>query len=416
MLSLIAVSSVVLSTQALAWEHEGHHWEVETLHFSMGPGLLTTLPQAVDPTTGLTTQELILNAAWCNWLWSEQCATLFPERSAPDVPSCVNLHAIYAPLSTDATPYSEVHFTVSDDKSAPGIDYEYADDGVLERARVVIDSQMTWLSSEVACEQGELYLEAFLTHQIGHILGLAHSCDDGDACSGELASATMFWAYPSCELSAASIEEDDIAGLTALYTPSATLTSDPETPAGALPLEVTYTLVSNVPAIDVAWRFGDGESGEGQEVTHTYTTQGQYSVSMDFILDGGACGEVSGSGEAPGRALACGVPEPAFSYVELADGRIRTVNLTAMDTPGCIDEVQWEIYSGATLLTHDAWEPELLLTGEGEHTIVLTVRGLGGGASTALAVAPTGRGCGVPAPAGLIGVLLAAAAAARRRL
>ncbi|HYG63888.1 MAG TPA: matrixin family metalloprotease [Thermoanaerobaculia bacterium] len=55
---------------------------------------------------------------------------------------------------------------------------------------------------------GEVYIEGFTVHEVGHGLGLGHTA---------VAGATMYPSVPSCSNSQATTEADDEAGLRALY-------------------------------------------------------------------------------------------------------------------------------------------------------------------------------------------------------
>ena len=52
--------------------------------------------------------------------------------------------------------------------------------------------------------------------------------------------------------------------------------------------DASETMISNVPEDNVAvsydWDFGDGNSGDGKTVTHTYEKAGTYKVTLTVVL------------------------------------------------------------------------------------------------------------------------------------
>jgi len=376
----------VLTTSALAWEHaDREKWDVESLRFSVDPTPIDGLPQTIDPDTKLTYMEESVVAAWCAWKWSDTCDDLLPGRTPTIGAECAEMDFELVPWGEPA----EVRFVVSDERWTDEIDFEFGEGGALVGVEVPISGVTEWLDHEASdCDDDQFFLEARLTHDIGHVLGLDHSCEDGEACTdSELAQASMFWNQESCDASAASINDDDINGLTALYGPSATWVSDPPDPFGGVPVEVTYTLVSDYPVAEAVWSFGDGEGDEGEEVAHTYTTQGQFSVTLEYTLESDECGVWTAQERVLGHALACATPEPSFSYVDLGDGLIRTDNLTPMGTYGCVDEVLWEVYQGTDLMgSYGAWEPDIPLPVGIQYTLRLTTAGPGGESTAELEV------------------------------
>jgi hypothetical protein len=75
-------------------------------------------------------------------------------------------------------------------------------------ADIVTNDSYNWTSvSEGSCSN-EFYIEGVQVHEIGHGLGLGHS---------SVLGATMYPSVAACDNGPASIEDDDIAGLCALY-------------------------------------------------------------------------------------------------------------------------------------------------------------------------------------------------------
>lgn len=76
-------------------------------------------------------------------------------------------------------------------------------------------------ASDAAIAAGEctdaVSLQAFVTHELGHPLGLGHSCEMGEPCDEEEAAATMSGVLGLCDSAPSTLEADDEAGIDALY-------------------------------------------------------------------------------------------------------------------------------------------------------------------------------------------------------
>lgn len=78
------------------------------------------------------------------------------------------------------------------------------------------DNQITVGDVNVAYD-----LDSIITHESGHFLGLAHSCDS---------DATMFYSYVAADTKLRTLEADDIAGVCAIYPPGKDVNACDPTP------------------------------------------------------------------------------------------------------------------------------------------------------------------------------------------
>ncbi|HEY7214201.1 MAG TPA: matrixin family metalloprotease [Thermoanaerobaculia bacterium] len=75
-------------------------------------------------------------------------------------------------------------------------------------ADIVTNTAWNWASLGETCSGQEFYIEGVMVHEVGHLLGLAHT---------NVSGATMFPSVSACNNGPASIETDDRNGINDLY-------------------------------------------------------------------------------------------------------------------------------------------------------------------------------------------------------
>ncbi len=432
---------LLLLSTAMAWTHRGTAWDSFPLHWSMDDGRAADLP-------GDTDLEVV-KAAWDNWNISGCTTELMGEDldrfdgrrdlGSPDFADGILGFYWDDPGQELATGVYSISYLVPSSsivKVANGRSYY----GVLGADIVFndgIDLATTEEVSSGTCAD-QLAAETLVTHEIGHLLGLGHSCELGEVCTeADQQEATMYWSPEPCDLGWTELGDDDIAGINALYGPSISLTSSMgELVSGVTPLEVAFKLEKDdrVTISSATWYFGDGETSTGLEPTHSYTVDGQFTVRSEGVAYTEACGAFSYSDANFAMVTACSEPTwqegaAGFFQLEEVEGlRWRTINHTNMDVYGCVDSISWEIFEGAEVdpekgldlsglgdITR-AWAPELQFPGAGTYTVVMSVGGPAGtkGAKLTVNVAEAG-GCSTAPTWGLSGLLGFAGLAALRR-
>ena len=203
----------------------------------------------------------------------------------------------------------------------------------------------------------------------------------------------MFWSSGgTCTLSQMFPNVDDIEGMTALYGPYATFEATTDT-RGGVPLEVCFSLNSNSAIAEAEWLFGDGETSSELEPCHTYTTQGQYTVNVVIRGNSDDCGEWEYTERERALVVTCEPPQPregfeglfSFDYLteedDVENGLVMVQMINQADTTvyGCIEQAQWDVFDGDTLIqSKEAWSPTLLLPANGTYRVVLNLGGPGG--------------------------------------
>jgi MYXO-CTERM domain-containing protein len=268
-------------------------------------------------------------------------------------------------------------------------------------------------------------------HEIGHGLGMAHSCESGDPCPDPvLRAATMFYSGGTCESHRRNPNPDDQAGISAIYGPAVdfeTAVGEGETLVGPAPLTATFSIPDDYTAAlhEFDWNFGDGSphfvSSRPEQVTHTWNSEGQFTVTLTARGEADECGgEFRTVQRKVGVVLACDPPEPSFEYRNDGDYTVQIENGSSLGAFECISEFEW-ILDGDEDTSLRTFEPSYTFEAEGMHSVTLRAIGPGGEAEITLDVEATrvsDAGCNatfVPAGGSAIALLLGLFGAAARR-
>ncbi|HHO51660.1 MAG TPA: PKD domain-containing protein [Deltaproteobacteria bacterium] len=271
---------------------------------------------------------------------------------------------------------------------------------------------------------GRTNIRGVMTHEIGHLLGMGHACEDpgkgGEPCTDpKLQNATMNWSEGPCNRGAIDINEDDIEGFTALYGPFATFAcshqvSDDQV-VGIVPFDLNCVVVSDYlnEVTGASWNFGDGGTSDQLAATHTYDTPGNYTIQVTVSGDRAACGPDGWQNNyrKVGYVRACGVPDAEFVVTQLDGLQYQMLNESNVSVYGCISDIQWDVYAGEStngtpiMDPIKAWEPIIDFPEAGTYTVVMSLGGIAGtgGAKATFEVSRSGSdrpACNTGAPAG----------------
>lgn len=167
---------------------------------------------------------------------------------------------------------------------------------------------------------------------------------------------------------------------------------------GVPPIEVTCEVaLSDLFTWDEAhWTFGDGTTGDGDVVTHSYEVPGQFGISLTLdglryaVDDTGPDPVVEPERTKYGLVTACDTARVEFTVEKRAGLKYELFNRTDF-LPGCVDDVQWTVVKGQSrdgevVFEEVAWEPVVVLPDDGTYTIFLDVYGLAGGSAAKLTI------------------------------
>jgi hypothetical protein len=428
---ILIAAGMLIPQSAFAWKHLYKVWSPSQIPV---PYTISEVGEDSLPNPGPDAEEAVVEG-YAAWLAAE----------------CSTFEAQYDGLTADNTPniLNELNHVSFDDPGGDlGATVKAVTNTIASAAIVfnqdgntyfkyrdtdiIFNDGFDW-ATDAQIDSGDCFnehsIQSTATHEIGHLMGLGHSCEEGEACT-ELSKleATMFWSAGACNTQRSQINEDDIDGITAIYGPYATFQcsreltpGDADTTAfGVVPFTLNCSVVSkNIEEIQsVEWFWGDGESATGNNVSHEFTRPGNYTVSALITGENQACGVWDYNHRRVSYVRACDVPSAESSYSHVDGLTYQLLNETDVSVYGCIYNIQWDVYkegSSEVLESIQAWEPQFTFPEEGTYRVVLNVGGPAGiGAAEIMIDAKKKRGEGyggcnvaaIAAPAGLGSFLL----------
>jgi PKD repeat protein len=189
-------------------------------------------------------------------------------------------------------------------------------------------------------------------------------------------------------------------------TPVPCITASPSAVAANVPVQFTAGTVvgsgSNAscgPAtsdiVSFSWNFGDGSSGAGRSITHTFTSANAFNVTLTETNDRGISGSTSQSITVGSAAL----PTPTFTFSPQAPAVNEPVFFNASASSAgaghTISSYRWTFGDGATgsgqTVSHAYAAP-------GDYIVQLTITDEAGQSSTSAGTTVTAGGQSTPAP------------------
>lgn len=355
-------------SSASAWNHGETVWRAERMP-------LRTCLEVHDggPFTALELEDSLLGALEA-WALASPCGTL----SAVYVGDCSSAADVRVEVGPFGEPGTLALASHSREPEPLAIHGDRSYHGAID-ATLSIDPTAHPMVRDAAIAAGtctdETSLDRLLQHQLGHVIGLVHSCEAGETCTdAELRKAVMYWSSGPCV--PAAIGLDDRRGLAWLYRPFGYPVGVPDAPL-PLPARVCPTLetLEGAPFDPVGWSWGDG-THDG--ACHEYSEQGVFEVSAEVPAD---C-DVDSS-QAWGTIVACGqpVPERGAELIEVqVVGSLAVLEARLpIELDRCIEDVHWVVTQRDGPYASDThrrrWSDEL---GPGRYDVAVHVQGIGG--------------------------------------
>ena len=416
-MSALLLLAALTTPEAHAWAHTNKVWDPQDL--PMEWYFADTREDSMDADVA----EQIVADSFGTWVEDMSCAGLSTELLgtragyvSAQQNDQINVQVLNFPWEElDGVDESTLAYTVC----YPG-DRAFTLDGEtyewMDNCDIVYNGSLDWTST-ADIDRGscidEYSLDAVATHEIGHLWGMGHSCDDPnddaeeikgpEPCdAGNLRDAIMFWAIGRCDTGPdGGFTADDEDGLYRLYGPSCTFEVDDESSKTGPTREVCWNLDCNGDPEVVEMSFGDGTTVTVEDTTdsvcHEYTEKGQYTITLQVDYPAGACVTSDGTEidydppatRSPAEILVCEDPEPApgfdglFTYFHYDGLEYQLVNQVDTSVYGCVEEILWEVRKGSGADSEPiqelyAWAPRLRFPEEGTYVVTMSANGPSG--------------------------------------
>ena len=385
------ISLLMFSSTAWAWKHTGNIWSRDNVPLEWY--ISDYVSESIDPgTTDLlsTYQYDVINDSYQNWLRDAPCGEL-----SVSFEGIREGHHLLGRNSADQQ--NTFYYDDPNDEQGGGVlgvtytisqSVAFNRDGKIYRynldSDIVFSKDVNWIkTTDIETDCSGTPLEVVATHEIGHQWGMGHSCEENEVsaglCEDQACDKPTCFGPTACEAFDPTniFTDDDIQGMTALYGPYASFDATTET-YGGVPLEVCFELSSASAISSVDWTYGgstetfDSTSENLMETCHTYTEKGQYTINVTIAGESDECDEWSYTERERAMVVVCEVPTTAEGFEELftyepVDGLVvRMINQADTTVYGCIDEIQWDVYQGDSMIRSvNAWSPKVDFTEEG---------------------------------------------------
>jgi gliding motility-associated-like protein len=137
------------------------------------------------------------------------------------------------------------------------------------------------------------------------------------------------------------------------------------------PLNVTFQDATGIPITKWAWDFGDGSTGTGSPVNHSYNAAGTFNVTATFTDAGGCVGKLT-------KASVVTIDPPKVQINDLKAGGCVPYTYTPTATVTAVDGVASYLWDFGDGTTSTAQNPTHLYNNTGKYNIKLTITTNGG--------------------------------------